>query len=132
MKRFSEFLAEYSTKITVSQLKQLEKVLDQLFSEIGVDIEFTKHFFDRLNDPRNGEQITIRELRDMFRAEFKKYKDAFQNIKPSTEAMLKDVTSKINMPFAIEFDRKNNELDFNIKTIMRKADFKTRTKVYKV
>ena len=132
MKRFSQYLSEESFKISASQLKQLEKVLDELFGEIGVDIEFTKHFFDRLNDPRNGEQVKIRELRDMFRKEFLKYKEAFKNIKPGTEAMLKDISSQLNMPFAIEFDRKNNEIDFNIKTIMRKKDFKTRTKVYKV
>jgi len=132
LKRFSEYLTEESFKISISQLKQLEKVLDELFGEIGVDIEFTRHFFDRLNDPRNVDQVTLRELRDMFRKEFLKYKDAFKNIKPNTEAMLKDVSSQINMPFAIEFDRKNNELDFVFKTMMRKKDFKTRTKVYKV
>lgn len=130
---FKEYIAEEASfKVTSSQLKELEKVLDKLFSEINIDIEFRGHFVDRLNDPRNGEQITIRELRDLFRKEFVKYKEKFKNLKPDVEAMLKDIQSKINIPFIIKWDDRNKELDLIPKTIMRKANFTTRTKVYKV
>lgn len=130
---FKQYLAEEANfKVTVSQLKELEKVLDKLFAEINIDIEFRGHFIDRLNDPRNVEQITIRELRDLFRKEFTKYKDKFKNLKPDVEAMLKDIQSKINIPFIIKWDDRNKELDLIPKTIMRKANFTTRTKVYKV
>jgi len=129
---FKEYLAEESTfKITTGQLKELEKTLDKLFAEINVDIEFSRHFFDRLNDARNKDQIRISELRDLFRAEFKKYKNAFANMKDDYEAMFKSIQSKINIPFVININ-KDKEIELTAKTIMRKPNFTTRTKVYKV
>ena len=132
MKKFREFIAEESSfKITTGQLKELEKTLDKLFSEINVDIEFSRHFFDRVNDARNKDQIRISELRDLFRAEFKKYKGAFANMKDDYEAMLKSIQSKINIPFVININ-KDKEIELTAKTVMRKNNFTTRTKVYKV
>ena len=37
-------------------------MLDALFKSLGIDVEFTKHFIDRVNDERNKEQITMSEL----------------------------------------------------------------------
>ena len=131
MKKFREFLFE-EIRVTQAQLNELEKTLDKLFSEINIDINFRGHFTDRVNDSRNNPDITIREIRDLFRKEFAKYKDQFKNLKPDIEAMLKDIKSKINIPFIIKWDEKNKELDLIPKTIMRKSNFMTRTKTYKV
>jgi len=131
MKKFKEYLAE-EIQVTKSQINELEKVLDKLFSEINIDIDFRGHFIDRINDNRNNPGITIREIRDLFRKEFVKYKEQFKNLKPDVEAMLKDIQSKINIPFIVKWDDKNKELDLIPKTIMRKANFMTRTKTYKV
>lgn len=131
MKKFKEYLLE-EIKISQGQIKELEKVLDKLFAEINIDIEFTKHFFDRVNDKRNGDPIKVREIRDLFRAEFKKYKNEFQKMKPDFQALLKSLQSNINIPFIINWDEKNKELDLVVKTIMRKKSFKTSNKVYAV
>ena len=48
--------------ISQSQLNSLEKELDSLFATVGIDIEFTRHFFERVNDARNGRDITVDEL----------------------------------------------------------------------
>ena len=128
---FKEFLSEES-KISQSQLNELEKVLDALFSEINMDIEFTRHFLDRVNDERNMNQIRVHELRDMFRAEFRKYKEKFKNMKPNFEALLLDIQSNINIPFVIKWDARNKELDLIAKTVMRKKNFMTRNKKFKV
>ena len=128
---FKEYLGE-GLAISSGQLKELEKTLDTLFSKIDIDIEFTKHFFDRINDPRNGEQIKVREVRDLFRAEFKKYKEKFKNMKPDFEALLFDIQTNINIPFVISWDEKNKELDLVAKTIMRKKDFKSSNQKFKV
>ena len=48
--------------VTSSQLNQLEAELDKLFADVGIDIEFTKHFLERVNDARNGREITIDEM----------------------------------------------------------------------
>ena len=37
-------------QVTSKQLKSLEVVLDKVFAKIGMDVEFTKHFKQRIND----------------------------------------------------------------------------------
>ena len=49
-----------------------------------------------------------------------------------TEAVINDVSSKLNIPFVLVYNQKNNEIDLVSKTIMRKHDFKTYTKKYKI
>ena len=59
-----------SNHITKEELKEVEEFADQLFEELGIDIAFTNHFYERLNDPRNGKQITEEELRKCFNIPF--------------------------------------------------------------
>ena len=56
--------------VTQAQLDALEKVLDQVFAKVGIDIEFTRHFIDRVNDERNIKPISIKELAMLFKKEF--------------------------------------------------------------
>ena len=51
---------------------------------------------------------------------------------PDQEAVMKDLVTDINMPFALRWDRDNNELDLIVKTVMRKKDFKTSNKEFPV
>ena len=61
-------MSSYSTKyISRDELKEVEIFADKLFETLGIDIAFTNHFYERLNDPRNVKQITETELRDVFR-----------------------------------------------------------------
>lgn len=127
---FKEYLTEL--KVTIQQLIQLEKTLDALFRKIGMDVSFTKHFLDRINDDRNGEQIKVREIRDLFRKEFAKYKDAFKGMDDGYQALLKDIETNVNIPFVIRWDERNKEFDIVAKTVMRKKNFKTSNKQFKV
>lgn len=122
-------------KITKAHIKAIEGVLDKLFAKYDMDIEFTRHFADRLNDSRNSPDITVKELtttlkklymkvRESEGKTLTKYKDA--------EAVLKDLQNDLNMPIAVEYDRKNDELDIIMKTVMRKKNFKTPNDVIKV
>ena len=43
------------------------------YMHIGVDVEFTRHFMQRVNDPRNKKQITPAELTRLFKQSYKKY-----------------------------------------------------------
>ena len=36
--------------ITKSDLDAIEKYADKIFAKVGIDIEFTRHFLDRVND----------------------------------------------------------------------------------
>ncbi len=113
-------------------IRSLEAVLDSLFSKVDLDINIHgKHFIDRVNDWRNKNQITVKELNDIFRGTFKKYGKQLST-KKQLQAVLVDIQSKINVPFLIKYDKKEGELSIVAKTVMRKADFKTSNKKYRV
>jgi hypothetical protein len=121
--------------ITKSQLRTIERVFDSLFSKLNIDIKFTNHFFDRLNDARNKEQITVCELSSIFTELYKKYGLHLQKIGNShkeTQEIIKSHNSKINIPIAIKWDSRKNEIVLVTKTIMRKKDFKGRNAVLRV
>jgi len=104
-------------EITSSELDSVERYADAELNPI--DVEFGNHFFDRLNDPRNGREITPEELMSFFNRLSKK-KEAFINfIKKYREFVVKDRNSSINIPFVSQV---NQAL---AKTIMRKPGFMT-------
>jgi hypothetical protein len=105
------------------QIKNLEKFADNLLDKFGVDIEFTKHFGDRMGDSRNVPCIKISELQQLFK---KIEKDKANKIKATkdSEAVLVDLQKELNLPFVIEIDD-NDEFVIRFKTILRKRDFKT-------
>ena len=53
---------ELDRKITQSDVDTLEKFADKLFAKVGIDVEFTHHFLQRVNDERNVKPITVSEL----------------------------------------------------------------------
>jgi hypothetical protein len=109
--------------ITRDDMRELEKFGDELLKVHGIDIEFTKHFGDRMSDERNIPCITVAEIRDFFR---KIYINKGIKIKGNVgiEAVLNDIQKKLNMPVII--DRKSGgDVEVRFKTIMRKKDFKT-------
>jgi len=118
------------TQVSQQDLNSLEKVLDRLFAHYKIDITFTKHFKDRLNDARNKKQITIAELRALFQKAHDKAGKRLTNMK-GMEAVLIDLQSKINVPFILKVDKKG-EMELVSKTVMRKANFMTRDAKIKV
>ena len=123
---------EFDNKITQSDLEALETFADRIFGKVGIDVEFTRHFLDRVNDERNGKQITASELTRLFKQEYKKWGKPIAKMGPDAEAVMKDLQTDINMPFALRWDSKNNELDLIAKTVMRKPDFKTSNREFAV
>ena len=107
--------------ISQKDIKELEKFADTLLKDFGVDVEFTRHFGDRMSDDRNNPCITIGELKNFFR---KVYANKGTKIKGNAgiEAVIKDVQTKLNMPVVI--DRVGGgEVEVRFKTIMRKQNF---------
>ena len=119
-------------EITPADLNQLERFADKLFGKVGIDVEFTRHFLDRVNDERNKKPISSGELTRLFKQEFKKWGRPIAQMGPDQEAVMKDLQTDINMPFALQWDKQNNELDLVAKTVMRKKDFKTTNKEFPV
>lgn len=133
MKKFLHFFKEVNDDgyLSDAELKAVERYADKLFAALGIDIEFSRHFKDRANDPRNGKPITPVELAVLFRKEFDKYGKVIQKLPDGAEAVLKDMKSDINTPFVFDIDKKGN-IDLILKTVMRKKNFKTRNKQYVV
>ena len=109
--------------ITKSQLDSIESYADGLFNKLGIDIDFTKHFFDRLNDIRNKKPISVAELIGVFKKLYKKHGKPLSRTEDDLEAVVKDFNKNINIPFVIDVDQ--NGIDMTAKTIMRKQDFQT-------
>ena len=109
-----------------SDIVGLEKFADRLLQKYKIDIEFTKHFVDRLNDPRNDPEIKVAELQRLFK-KIKKNKGIGILSSPDIEAVLKDMETNLNLPVVIK--KKGNEFEVTNKTIMRKPNFKTTSKV---
>jgi len=111
-------------RVTPQDLSQVETYVDKLFGKIGVDVEFTKHFLDRVNDRRNQKPITTAELIRIFRETYKEHGKKIPKMGPEAQAVLRDLKTDVNIPFVLEVD-KDGELDMISKTIMRKKDFKS-------
>ena len=80
--------AQKNSVITKSDLDQIEKYADRLFAALGIDVEFTKHFMDRVNDPRNMKQITPAELVRLFKQTYKKYGKKISKLPSGAQACL--------------------------------------------
>ena len=113
--------------ISKSQLDAIEKYADGLFNKLGIDIEFTKHFLERVNDKRNIKPITTAELIGMFKRLYKKHGKPLSKLDDDLTAVVKDFNNNINIPFAINVT--DDDIEMYAKTVMRKKDFKTSTPV---
>ena len=115
--------AQSEKEVKKSDLDQIEKYADRLFASLDIDVEFTRHFLDRVNDERNVKQITPSELTRLFKQTYKKHGKTIRKLGPDAEAVINDMKTDINMPFALNL--KGGELELVAKTVMRKKNFKT-------
>ena len=115
--------AQKEKEVKQSDIDQLEKYADRIFGAVGIDVEFTRHFLDRVNDTRNKTQITVAELIRLFKQSYKKFGKTIAKLGPDAEAVINDMKTNINMPFVLNL--KGGELELVAKTIMRKKNFKT-------
>ena len=119
-------------QISQGELNQIERFADRLFAKVGIDVEFTRHFIDRVNDARNKKDITPAELTRLFKQTYNKHGKKIPQLGPDAEAVLKDMQTDINMPFVLKYDRRTQEFDLIAKTVMRKKGFKTTSDVLSV
>ena len=118
--------------VTQSDLDGVEAYLDRLFAATGLDIEFTSHFVDRINDARNRKQITVDELEDLFVKTYEDYGTEIPKLGSRAEAVIVDMQSDINVPFVLQYNSSTKKLELISKTIMRKQNFQTSSKKLKV
>ena len=116
--------------ISMSQLNQVETHLDKIWAKVGIDVEFTRHFHDRVNDARNGKPINTAELLRIYKQIYKRYGKPISQLSKGTEILLKDMSTDINVPVVLRWN--GRELEMIAKTVMRKKNFKSRTKKYSI
>jgi hypothetical protein len=98
----------------------LQAVEDYADSQLNpIDVEFTNHFFDRLNDPRNIKPISAAELVGFFKRLSKNKKELISFLSKYKEIVAKDTQTNINIPLVNKINK------IIAKTIMRKPDFQT-------
>lgn len=136
MLRFKQFVTEADSCpiLTVAHMKAFEQFVDKMFDKFDIDFEFTKHFRERMTDTRNDPCIDMKELAAMIQKIYKKYQGGEKSLNRfvDAEAVIKDIQSNLNMPIAVEYNRKDDELVVIAKTIMRKKNFSTPNPVLKV
>ena len=124
-------IRKISEDVSRSDLDQIERYADKLFAAVGIDVEFTRHFLDRVNDERNKKPINTAELIRLFRLTYKKHGKKIPKMGPDAQAVIHDMETDVNMPFVLQRDR-DGMLDMVAKTVMRKKDFKTSNQKLKV
>jgi len=124
--RLIELLEFQEQPITLADLKQLEMGLDILFSKLDIDVDITgKHFVDRINDPRNGKQVSIGELKDVFKKVFMQYGTKIKELDDLDQGVLVDLATQLNIPFVLRHDSRKDMDSIAAKTVMRKPNFHT-------
>ena len=122
IKPFSQWLTE---ELDSQDFAELERFADDHFSELGLDVVFTKHFNDRVNDARNGAPVSYDELENLLLKAFNKAGHTLSKLPVESEAVLKQLATWLNVPVKVMDDPDHNEKDLVLKTIMRKRHFET-------
>ena len=127
IEKMKKITKQKNEDFTQKDVNDLEKFADRILKKYNIDVEFTRHFVDRLNDPRNSPEIKVSELQRFFK---KIQKNKGKNIRsnPDVEAVLKDMSTNLNLPVVIK-TKSDDSFEVTNKTIMRKKDFKTTSKV---
>jgi hypothetical protein len=108
-----------------ADMDAVEKYADQQFAPSDIELgKETDHFFQRLNDPRNGKEISPAELTGFFKRLAKNKKKFLEFVKQYKEFVVKDKRTNINIPFVVMANK------LIAKTIMRKDNFKSSTPIY--
>jgi len=127
IEKMKKITKQKNEDFTQKDVNDLEKFADRILAKYSIDVEFTRHFVDRLNDPRNSPAIKVSELQRFFK---KIQRNKGRNIlnNPDTEAVLKDMSTNLNLPVVIK-TKGDDSFEVTNKTIMRKKDFRTTSKV---
>jgi hypothetical protein len=110
-------------EIPMADLVKIDSFADKQLNPVDVVLT-DKHFFDRLNDPRNGKEISNAELIGFFKRLGKNKKKFVEFLNQYGQIVAKDNRTNINIPFMKQANK------VIAKTIMRKSDFKTSSPEY--
>jgi len=116
-----------NTPVQDSDMKSIEVYANNLLKANGFYLRFSSHFKERVNDERNGAQITKQEITTLLNKAVKKYPKLFLNV-PKTgekEIVFTDRETSLNIPAIIRWSPRRNQNELFFKTIMRKKNFQS-------
>jgi len=129
---FKEFLSESNIRcepqnvpIKWESLQRIQDWINEIWRRIGVDVYLggkTAHFYQRLNDARNGQQISLCEIQKIFMQVYQKYGKMIAKQKTELEAVMQDLETKINIPFVLDVTPEG-KIQLRPKSILRKSNF---------
>ena len=111
-------------EIPMADLQKIDKFADKQLNPVNIVLT-GKHFFDRLNDPRNGKEVSNAELIGFFKRLGKNKKEFVKFLNQYNQIVVKDDRTNLNIPFMKQANK------VIAKTIMRKANFKSSDPKYK-
>ena len=124
MDKLRKFIRQtLSEFVTPQDIKSVDDYADDLFSDVGVDVKFSDHFMQRVNDYRNKQDITPLELKWLYDKAHDRYADMISKLPSGSEKVFADKDTQINIPFVVAKNNKTHKKDLINKTIMRKKDF---------
>ena len=115
--KYKQVLSTTVDEMSQSSLQSVEDYADRELAPL--DIDFSNHFFDRLNDPRNIKPISTAELIGFFKRLARKKDQLEDFLTKYKEVVATDNRTNINIPLVNLTDK------IIAKTIMRKKDFYT-------
>lgn len=111
-------------EMSMQDLRDAEYVIEFLFKDLGLDVVWTTHFKERIIG--READVTKFELAGAFQKLKQKYGERLRQARDNHRefiGVLKDIATELNIPFAIDFDRRNsrnNKYVLRGITIMRK------------
>lgn len=112
-------------EMSAQELRDSEYVIEWLFKDLNLDVVWSKHFVQRVTG--REQDVQKAELIDAFKKLKDKYGSRLVQAQRNHEhfvAVLKDMATELNIPFAVHFDkndpRKHKYMLYGI-TIMRKS-----------
>ncbi len=111
------------SEMPMSTLRQIDAYADTQLSPTDVVIT-ARHFFDRLNDPRNGKEISSAELTGYFKRLGRNKKKFMEFLTKYQQIVAKDSRTNINIPFMLQANK------IIAKTVMRKDNFMSSNPTY--
>ena len=123
-------LRELFLREEVININQIEAFADRVFAKVGIDVNFTRHFIDRLRT--RDAMITSAELTRLFKQEAKRWGKPIAQMGPEAQGVMKDLKTDVNVPFVLQWDDTNQELDLIAKTVMKKKNFSTPNKEFPI
>ena len=117
--RYSELIEEVSS----GELDAAEAFANRALSKFNIEVNFTRHFRERINHPRNEPMITGAEIIRLFRRAAKQHGNRLKNLQPGIEILLRDTGTKINISVSVEQRKDEDTLLFFCTTIIRGDNF---------